>query len=107
MEGFEVYIRGVGPSNQFDETGRVMLFNKAASKRFPTPQEIVDKVVLLVFTYGDTHKLAEAQSKFLSSMKKIIPTPYKKMHGYPCKMPPEAIKKSPVKKVRIFITSIG
>ncbi len=78
-----------------------MLFSKAIEKRLPAPQEIVDKVVILAFTYGDTHKMAEAQGKFIKENAKAIPRPYKLMHGFPMGMPATAIAKTP-RKTALF-----
>ena len=76
-----------------------MLFSKVIEKRFPTPQEIVDKVILLAFSYGSSSKMADAQAKFLKNNAKLIPKPYKEIHKHPASMPSELLKKSPTKKV--------
>eukprot|EP00831_Metopus_contortus_P060523 TRINITY_DN5242_c0_g2_i1.p1 TRINITY_DN5242_c0_g2~~TRINITY_DN5242_c0_g2_i1.p1 ORF type:complete len:1020 (+),score=217.71 TRINITY_DN5242_c0_g2_i1:183-3242(+) len=101
MEGFDVYIRGVGPANQLDETGRLMLFSKAIEKRLPTPQEIVDKLIILSFTYGNSNKMTETQELFLKQNEKQIPRPYKRMHKYPSPAPVVTKKKSPEKRADI------
>jgi hypothetical protein len=99
MEGFDVYIRGVGPACDLDETGRNVLFCKGIEKRFPSPQEIIDKLILLVFTYGDSIRLAEAQAQYFSKNARSIPKPYKKVDQYPAIMPAGAVRRSPTKKV--------
>ena len=100
MEGFDVYVRGLGPASQLDETGRLMIFSKAYERRLPTAQEVLDKIVILAFTYGDSNKMAESQAQFLKANAKLIPRPYKQMHKYPMPMPVSAVKKSPSKRVR-------
>ena len=94
MEGFDVYIRGVGLTPELDETGRFMLFSKNQEKRFPTAQEIVDKVIMLVLTYGDSFKLADAQEKFIKDNAKNIPKPYKGMQKGAVPVPKHAIPKT-------------
>lgn len=58
--GFDVYVRGVGPPNERDQLGRYFLFSKAAAKRFPSPQEITDALVVLSLSYGDSIELESA-----------------------------------------------
>ena len=99
MEGFDVYIRGVGPAVDLDPTGRNMLFCKAIERRFPTPQEIIDKLILLVFTYGDSIRMAEAQAQYFAKNARQIPKPYKNVDQYPAPMPAGAVRKSPSKRV--------
>ena len=101
MEGFDVYVRGLGPTTQLDDTGRLMLFSKAIEKRLPSPQEIVDKVIILAFTYGDTQKMAEAQNQFMKTNAKVVPKPYKGLHKHPMPVPESAKKKSPTKRVSL------
>ena len=100
MKGFDVYIRGVGLSPDLDETGRFMLFSKNQERRFPTVQEIVDKVIMLVMTYGDSFKLADAQEKFIKDNAKIIPKPYKGIQRGTVPVPEHAIPKTNEKPVR-------
>jgi len=98
MEGFDVYMRGVGFNTELDETGRYMLFSKHIEKRFPTPQEIVDKVIMLALIYGDTFRMAEEQNTFMRENKKIIPKPYKNVHDKcPIEIPESAKQKTPKK----------
>ena len=101
MEGFDVYVRGVGFTPDLDETGRFMLFSKNEAKRFPSVREIVDKVIMLAFTYGDSVKLAEAQAKFMENNRKIIPPPYKKCDVHPVGMPESAIPKKKKMSVKL------
>lgn len=103
MEGFDVYVRGVGFTPDLDETGRFMLFSKNQEKRFPTVQEIVDKIIMLVMTYGDSFKLADAQEKFKKDNAKIIPKPYKGMQKGVSSVPEHAIPKVYRRRVRIFL----
>jgi hypothetical protein len=100
MEGFDVYIRGVGLTPDLDETGRFILFSKNLEKRFPTAQEIVDKVIMLVLTYGDSFKLADAQEKFKKDNAKIISKPYKGMQKGLIPVPEYAVRKTPKKRVK-------
>lgn len=99
LEAFDVYIRGVGPSNELDSTGRYMIFSKAIEKRMPTPQEIVDKIIILAFTYGDSIKMAEAQAQFLRVHSQEIPRPYRTPDKHPMPIPESATKKSPKKRM--------
>ena len=79
MEGFDVYVRGIGLASELDKTGRYLLFSKNIERRFPSPQEIVDKVIMLAFIYGDTFKMADAQESFIKINEKSIPKPYKEV----------------------------
>lgn len=101
MEGFDVYIRGVGLTPDLDETGRFVLFSKNQEKRFPTAQEIVDKMIMLVMSYGDSFKLADAQDKFIKDNKSIIPKPYKGMQKGAVAVPEYAVPKTHKKRVRV------
>lgn len=103
MEGFDVYVRGVGFTPDLDETGRFMLFSKNLEKRFPTVQEIVDKIIMLVMTYGDSFKLADAQEKFKKDNAKIIPKPYKGMQKGATSVPEYAVPKVHKKRVRALL----
>lgn len=101
MEGFDVYVRGVGPNSKLDKTGRYVLFSKHVQKRFPTPQEIVDKVIMLGLMYGDTFKMADEQAAFMLENKKLIPRPYKKVcERCPIEIPESAKEKSPKRVLR-------
>lgn len=102
MEGFDVYIRGIGFNSELDDTGRCMLFSKYIEKRFPTSQEIVDKVIMLAFMYGDTFKMANEQAVFINENKAVIPKPYKQVTDKcPIDIPESAKERSP-KKVIVF-----
>ena len=102
MEGFDVYVRGVGLTQELDPTGRYMLFSKNIEKRFPTSREIVDKVIMLAFTYGDTFKLGSAQKNYLSQNSRNIPRPSGDVSDCPATIPKEGIHKKVEKKVILY-----
>ena len=94
MGGFDVYAIGLGPVDQRDEQGRYWIFSKSESGRFPTPQEIVDSVLVLSFLYGDSTEMEIAQREFKKMYAKFIPKPGKTMHEFPCALPdPSRVKK--------------
>ena len=56
---FDVYLRNTGlPSI---EKGKYFLYTKGYTKKFPTANEIVDKLICLVIMYGTTLNLEKAQ----------------------------------------------
>lgn len=61
LGGFDIYLRGVGPSEQKDEQGRYYIFRKSEKKRYPLPHEITDTLIILSFLYGGSNELAKAQ----------------------------------------------
>jgi len=59
---FDVYINGVGPL--LDNDGRYYLFRKKNENRFPTTEEIADKLVALSMLYGSSTNIAQAQNQY-------------------------------------------
>ncbi len=98
MGGFDVYVRGIGPQEELDPTGRYLLFTRKEERRMPTPREILDSLIFLVFAYGDSQLMAEEQKRFYEKNIKIIPKPYKLMHGCPTGMSKGSAKKEQKKK---------
>lgn len=92
---FDIYIRGVGKQSRRDREGRLWLYKKIShGGRWPSYEEIVDKISLLALQYGDSNKLGEAQTAFNNSNRHMIPHPYSGKHEYPCPEP-ENIRKQP------------
>ena len=81
-------MRGVGPPNERDQLGRYFIFSKASAKRFPSPQEITDALVVLSLSYGDSVELESAQTEFYLKHKHTLPRPYR-VHEYPASAPLE------------------
>ncbi len=59
---FDVYIRGVGPL--LDEEGRYFIFKKKMENRFPTNEDISDKLVALSMLYGSSTNISQAQNQY-------------------------------------------
>jgi hypothetical protein len=89
LNGFEVYIRGVGPLHRQDDTGRIMLFKNSrairgkkklqkaeASKTKFRFKQIFDNIVDILIAYGDADKMGKAQKKFVHKYAKILPKPW-------------------------------
>jgi hypothetical protein len=94
LNGFEVYLRGVGPLHQQDEIGRIFLYNnkgtgkkggkKVASKKYKFPfRRIYDNILDIVIAYGSISKMGAAQRKFVKKYSKVLPKKSKISHGFP------------------------
>jgi hypothetical protein len=59
---FDVYLRGVGPL--LDEDGKYFLFRKKNENRFPTNEEVSDKLVALSMLYGSSTNISQAQHQY-------------------------------------------
>ena len=78
---FDVYIRGVGPI--LDEDGRYFLFKKKSENRFPTMEEISDKLVALSMIYGSSTNISQAQFQYKRAYLDSHIKVNKYKHGYP------------------------
>jgi hypothetical protein len=78
---FDVYIRGVGPI--LDEEGRYFLFRKKNENRFPTMEEISDKLVALSMLYGSSTNISQAQLQYKRAYMETHTKVNKDKHGYP------------------------
>ena len=83
---FDVYLRGIGlPSN--DPMGRYFIYKKSEVLKFPTTNDITDKLVALSILFGGSLNIQSAQSKIIGYEEKIKIT-----HSYPYDLPEENAK---------------
>ena len=94
LEWFDIYLRGVGPTYKRDGQGRLFIFRKSVSGRFPNAREINDYLIILSMLYGSSEKLGKAQTEFKTNYGYLIPRPYEFSHEHPADAP-AIIKKQP------------
>ena len=83
---FDVYLRGIGlPTN--DPMGRYFIYKKSEVLKFPTTNDITDKLVALSILFGGSLNIQSAQSKVIGQEEKIKIT-----HSYPYDLPEENAK---------------
>lgn len=85
---FDIYIRGVGPI--LDDKGRYWIFSKKLEKKFPTKNEVMDKLITLSMLYGSSVNMEAAQNQYIRAYSNYLPKQNPKMHDHPENLSPEA-----------------
>ena len=83
---FEVYVRGIGPTYEQDEEGRLFLFKNhsgGSKHRYPNFASIYETLVLFAMDYGDSNEMERAQDVFMKRFGHKIPPRFKDSHPYP------------------------
>ena len=91
---FDVYIRGVGP--KLDDNGRFYLFSKKLAKRFPTKNEILDKLITLSILYGSSCNMESAQAQYIKAYTSYLPKQNPLMHEHPTTLSEEGEKEKAI-----------
>jgi len=79
MSAFDVYMYGVSP----EDNPKKLLYSKAVTKKFPSSKEILDKIILLCFSVGDSMLLASIQKEYTIKNLGIIPKCSNVVHEHP------------------------
>ena len=88
MGCFDVYIRGIGPV--LDDMGRYWIFSKKIEKKFPTKNQILDKLITLSMLYGSSVNMEAAQHQYIKAYSNYLPRKNPKSHDHPGDLCPEA-----------------
>jgi len=91
---FDIYIRGVGP--HLDDRGRYFLYSKKQTRKFPTKNEIVDKLVTLSMLYGSSCNMEAAQAQYIKAYSEYLPKQSPLMHEHPATLGEEAEKEKAI-----------
>lgn len=87
---FDVYIRGIGP--HLDDKGRYYLFSKRVSRKFPTKNDVIDKLVTLSLLYGSSTNIEAAQLQYIKAYESFLPKQNKDSHEHPINLSEEGEK---------------
>lgn len=98
MGAFDVYIIGVGKEQDMDQNGRYFIYSKALTKQFPSPKIILDKLILLCFTVGDSNLMGQMQKEYMLYHRVSLPKNTGNSHEHPCSLP-EGLEKSPKEQI--------
>ena len=78
---FDVYLRGIGlPTDDYME--RYFIYKKSEVLKFPTTNDITDKLVALSILFGSSLNIQSAQAKVIRNDEKLPQT-----HSYPYELP--------------------
>lgn len=91
---FDIYIRGVGP--HLDEKGRYFIYTKKFTRKFPSKNEIVDKLVTLSMLYGSSCNMESAQAQYIKAYSSYLPKQSPSMHEHPATLSEEAEKEKAI-----------
>jgi len=91
---FEIYIRGVGP--HLDDKGRYYIYSKKFTRKFPSKNEIVDKLVTLAMLYGSSCNMEAAQAQYIRAYTNMLPKQSPLMHEHPTSLSEEAEKEKAI-----------
>ena len=91
---FDIFIRGVGP--HLDEKGRYFLYSKKHTRKFPTKNEIVDKLVTLSMLYGSSCNMETAQAQYIKAYSSYLPKQSALMNEHPAALSAEAEKEKAI-----------
>lgn len=98
---FEVYVRGLGPTYEQDEQGRLFLFKNhsgGSNERFPRFSNIFDALCVMAMNYGDSVEMEKAQELYFKRFSNIIPPKYKDCHDFPATIPDKIESTAPKKE---------
>jgi hypothetical protein len=87
---FDIYIRGIGPL--LDEKGRYWIYSKKLTKKFPTKNEILDKLITLSMLYGSSINMQVAQNQYIRAYSNFIPKQNPDFHDHPIGLSADAEK---------------
>ena len=87
---FDIYIRGVGP--HLDQKGRYFIYSKKTTRKFPTKNEIVDKLVTLSMLYGSSCNMEAAQAQYIKAYSAYLPKQSDLGHEHPATLCEEGEK---------------
>ena len=85
-----MYLRGVGTN--LDPKGRLFLYRKIEKGKFPSKDDILDKLIALSMLYGSSKNLEIAQKQFLKNTEGQFPMNNKIVHVHPMDVPEMAQK---------------
>ncbi len=78
---FDVYLRGIGlPTDDYME--RYFIYKKSEARKFPTTNDITDKLVALSILFGSSLNIQSSQAKVIRNEEKLPQT-----HSYPYELP--------------------
>ena len=92
---FDIYIRGVGPVERRDSQGRLFIFRKNKTGKFPNIKEVIDYIIILSMLYGSSEKLGKAQDDFKNNYGYLIQKASGDIHEHPADIP-ETLRKQPL-----------
>ena len=96
---FDIYLRGVGPVEKRDNQGRLFIFRKNVTGRFPSIKEVIDYLIILSMLYGNSEKLGKAQDDFKHNYGYLISKQSSDVHEHPWDMPEKLVKQPEPRKV--------